>query len=548
MCRSFLIAGGGVFGASTAVHLKKRFPDASVRILERSPSTANTTVSPSPDAASSDLNKIIRADYADEAFRRLAVDAIAHWRTDERLRPFYHEVGLLLHSLPYSSSRRDELDAAEKVAERGVAEAQAAADVEGSSNGSDLPAVAFLCNTDQHLQQAIPAPALASAGTALRAIAQDGSEDAEGAAYLNPRAGWAEAKEATSAMLAYAIELGVHVIYGAEVVELLTTTGEGDGQRLACGLKTADGTKQMLDEADEGAIFLCTGSWTPHLLQTLTRNEPALPPITAPPVVFSAQTVLLVEVSEDVALRHANIPVVLNYDTGFYCFEPRKVEGTDGVDRWLVKCAIHDRGYQAPTPPAPAGSKSLPCYPGFDAARPDESRERSVLASSSARKHVPAEHEARMLQALKAVWPEMVEHGTVHESRICWYAETTDENWLIDRHPSLPNLIVASGDSGHGFKFLPTIGELIIARLPAHVQAEPARPIPPLNEHWTRVFSWAHHEERFEAVRQKAQAAGSGTSVANNIEWKPDRDSASKVLKGEGPGLVGAEHDVSRGL
>ena len=46
-------------------------------------------------------------------------------------------------------------------------------------------------------------------------------------------------------------------------------------------------------------------------------------------------------------------------------------------------------------------------------------------------------------------------------SRLCLYADTCDGDFLIDRDPARPNLIVAGGGSGHGFKFAPLLGELI---------------------------------------------------------------------------------------
>ncbi|KAL9931564.1 hypothetical protein V8E36_009561 [Tilletia maclaganii] len=548
----FIVIGAGVFGASTALHLKRYFPDASVTILERSnPSSLKcTTPAPSPDAASSDLNKIIRADYADADFRKLAIRAIEHWRTDEGLRPFYHEVGLLLHSLP--SEDADELKSAWAVAQKGVDEAARVAedDATRAIDGADprrdaLPPLARLCETQEDLLAALPSNARASIGSCLQSIGRSAIKSSS-AAYCNPRAGWAEAKEATSAVLQHAVERGVRILYNAEAVEFLTTADSSTSTgspALVRGVRTADGRSFELDDPQQGAVFLCGGSWTPHLLQTLL---PATIPSPAPPVVFSAQTVLIVRIPEDVARRHASVPVVLNYDTGFYCFEPRQVDvehSSGKVEKmFLVKCAIHDRGYQVPAPSASNGS-----YPSFSA--DDQHGSHSKLASASARSHIPADHQNRMLQALRGVWPEYVEHGSVHESRICWYAESTDENWLIDGHPSLSNLIVASADSGHGFKFLPIIGELITARLPAHIQERATTPIPALNEHWNRVFSWAHHERCFRAERETASSAGPTTHVW--AEWKPDRDSASKVnlVPGGDEKLVGSGgHAVSRGL
>jgi glycine/D-amino acid oxidase-like deaminating enzyme len=49
------------------------------------------------------------------------------------------------------------------------------------------------------------------------------------------------------------------------------------------------------------------------------------------------------------------------------------------------------------------------------------------------------------------------------EARVCQYENSPDSNFIIDRHPSLSNVWVAGGGSGHGFKFGPALGERIAA-------------------------------------------------------------------------------------
>jgi sarcosine oxidase/L-pipecolate oxidase len=46
-------------------------------------------------------------------------------------------------------------------------------------------------------------------------------------------------------------------------------------------------------------------------------------------------------------------------------------------------------------------------------------------------------------------------------ARICWCADTPDRNFLIDRHPQLNNLVLAVGDSGHGFMHITSIGGFV---------------------------------------------------------------------------------------
>jgi N-methyl-L-tryptophan oxidase len=38
---------------------------------------------------------------------------------------------------------------------------------------------------------------------------------------------------------------------------------------------------------------------------------------------------------------------------------------------------------------------------------------------------------------------------------------TPDTDFIIDRHPVLPQVAIGAGFSGHGFKFAPAIGELL---------------------------------------------------------------------------------------
>jgi glycine/D-amino acid oxidase-like deaminating enzyme len=43
----------------------------------------------------------------------------------------------------------------------------------------------------------------------------------------------------------------------------------------------------------------------------------------------------------------------------------------------------------------------------------------------------------------------------------CRYSLTPDEHFILDHHPAYPNVIIGSPCSGHGFKFAPTLGEIL---------------------------------------------------------------------------------------
>ena len=49
----------------------------------------------------------------------------------------------------------------------------------------------------------------------------------------------------------------------------------------------------------------------------------------------------------------------------------------------------------------------------------------------------------------------------VRQARVCLYSNTPDEHFILDRHPAHHSVIVASPCSGHGFKFAPTVGEIL---------------------------------------------------------------------------------------
>ena len=47
------------------------------------------------------------------------------------------------------------------------------------------------------------------------------------------------------------------------------------------------------------------------------------------------------------------------------------------------------------------------------------------------------------------------------EAETCRYTMTPDEDFILDRHPAYPQIILASPCSGHGFKFAPLIGRIL---------------------------------------------------------------------------------------
>ncbi|MBX9829018.1 MAG: N-methyl-L-tryptophan oxidase [Xanthobacteraceae bacterium] len=51
--------------------------------------------------------------------------------------------------------------------------------------------------------------------------------------------------------------------------------------------------------------------------------------------------------------------------------------------------------------------------------------------------------------------------GPLAAAKTCLYTVTPDHDFIVDRLPDAPNVVVASACSGHGFKFAPVLGEIL---------------------------------------------------------------------------------------
>jgi monomeric sarcosine oxidase len=59
------------------------------------------------------------------------------------------------------------------------------------------------------------------------------------------------------------------------------------------------------------------------------------------------------------------------------------------------------------------------------------------------------------------------------ETRVCQYENTSNGDFLIDRHPAAENVWLVGGGSGHGFKHGPVVGEFAADRILGRRPAEP---------------------------------------------------------------------------
>jgi sarcosine oxidase len=52
-------------------------------------------------------------------------------------------------------------------------------------------------------------------------------------------------------------------------------------------------------------------------------------------------------------------------------------------------------------------------------------------------------------------------NGPLRHAKVCLYTHTPDRHFVIDLHPRHPNVAIAAGFSGHGFKFASVVGEVL---------------------------------------------------------------------------------------
>lgn len=83
----------------------------------------------------------------------------------------------------------------------------------------------------------------------------------------------------------------------------------------------------------------------------------------------------------------------------------------------------------------------------------------AATTADTVRREVSPEDVARVATYLKRWMPAAA--GPHLRSAVCVYTNTTDGNFIVDRHPEHPAVLLASPCSGIGFKFAPVIGEML---------------------------------------------------------------------------------------
>jgi sarcosine oxidase / L-pipecolate oxidase len=152
------------------------------------------------------------------------------------------------------------------------------------------------------------------------------------------------------------------------------------------------------------------------------------------------------------AKRYRHTPVLLDFSLGFYMFPVRYTNIPNLVVTYLVqptndnlvKIALHTNGHTA-------SPLDISVSSGVDAGKGAVPMPRTTRTHGNLGTRVPADVLKTLHTHLCEAYPEL---GALplETTRLCWYLDTPDEDWIIDEVAGYGSLFIATGGSGHAFK------------------------------------------------------------------------------------------------
>lgn len=217
-----LIIGAGTFGTSTAYHLSKAYKDAS-RITVIAPEQGFSVPPKVKQAASVDVNRVIRTDYPNPLYCNLAYESIHPWFWAIELGHHFHKTGWIMMDEKGS-------DLAKRI--RQTFEAR------GSTQSSERSLEEMKERYD---------------------VMKSSSLDNIGDVYFNPEAGWCNATAATASFMQAAEKQGIKRIT-SQIKELVYDSNS----RRVEGVVTSNGERIVADK-----VVLALGAWTSAMLSPI---------------------------------------------------------------------------------------------------------------------------------------------------------------------------------------------------------------------------------------------------------------------------------------
>ncbi|KAF2396124.1 FAD dependent oxidoreductase [Trichodelitschia bisporula] len=248
-------------------------------------------------------------------------------------------------------------------------------------------------------------------------------EEGQGGRYTNAEAGWVDARGAMEWLRERVEGTGRVKFVVGRVVRLAFAGDTVRGAQLESG-----------DILEADVTILAAGAWSPSLLDLADRVR--------------ASGQVLAYIAVEGAEREEVVRKGCVMDVGSWIFSTPPPPSGPG----FLKIGRHGHGYTNPTtiphPESPSQTLSV-------------SLPHTSPHTPHASTPIPAEAHHELRAFLAQAYPSLADRKWSF-TRLCWYADTPTGDFLVDWHPRYAGLFVATGGSGHGFKFLPVLGRAVV--------------------------------------------------------------------------------------
>lgn len=319
---------------------------------------------PVPDGSSVDVSRVIRAEYADSFYGSLAVDAMKEWRSNPHWSSHFYDSGFVMLSSsrdhPYISQCRSQ------------------------------PVEVFEAHEAEEKVKSLY-PGVQAEFNSMTAV-------------HNTLGGWADARAAVQGLAERCSLAGVSFLTGnAGTVTSLITEGSK-----VTGVETGAGSKLYADR-----VVLATGAWTNRLVPDFNLS-----------LLATGQPVGFIQLTPEEAKRLSAMPVMINFDTGVFCFPP-----TPGSN--MLKLARHGFGFATRVTTVDDRVISSP----------------KLQENNAASDYLPEDAEESLRDGVRLYFPEFADRPWAR-LRMCWYTDTPKGDFVVDYHPKIQGLFLATGGSG----------------------------------------------------------------------------------------------------
>ncbi|KAK7408059.1 hypothetical protein QQX98_009774 [Neonectria punicea] len=455
---AIIVVGAGIFGLSTVIYLAER-GYTNVSLFDKQPYEKTLySYYKGCDGASADINKIIRSAYGSQTiYQDLSLDAIKAWNSwTEELRRGGSVVPPGMSSRDHLWINNGDLSCTDATSlppfEKATIE---------NMNKAGYRDTQLVNDNEDHL--------LLAEKKGLYSNMQPFSKKVLG--VLDSTGGITLADKACRFALHKAKRLGVRFVLGPTAGSVVSTVYDPTSK--VVGIRTADG------EIHQAALtIVACGGWTPSLVPSLDG--------------FAETTAGSVVIFK--------LPKALHDRFSPSNFPAWSFKITEGAEAGLYGFPVDENGHLK------IG------YRGTKYTNPrvqSDGRERSVPMTRWSKdeqiRKVPAQAIKVIRKFTNEYLPELTDVD-IWLTRLCWYTDSFDNHFIIDRVPEKEGLMVATAGSGHAFKYLPTIGSWVVDIIEGKGLDRPA----------VKAWSW-RSPKKGETLVNKLMEGSKGNRALRNV-------------------------------